>query len=126
MKNATLLVIGILFSTITFAQKTKQSKEIYFEGTIKQESMWDGIFSFDVKITKGPLAGKTESFYMSTVMDDPKQVECKGCEKIDGTGSSSGKRVKGKIIESTGKFEDYKVGGYKIKKCYRPIEINFF
>jgi hypothetical protein len=125
MKNSLLFLLGILLSTTGISQTTQQSKQIYFEGVIKSEATWNGIFSFDVIISKGTLAGKTETFYFSTIMSDPKQIECKGNAQIQGDGSSNGKKIKGKVIMSTGSFENYNTGGIKSKPCYRPTEINW-
>jgi hypothetical protein len=119
------LLLGVLLTISAFSQNSKQPKEIYFEGIIKSESTYDYISYVEVKITKGPLAGRTEILYFSTIFNDKNQVVCGGNAENVGVGISEKKRIKGKIIESTGKFEDYERGGVKTKKCYRPTEINW-
>ncbi len=122
MKAKTILFC-IMLPALLFSQN-KKPKEIYFEGIVETEIMYDGTFYIRVKITKGELAGNTETLYYVVGFDDANAVECKGNAQIDGAGDSVGKTIKGTIIESTGNFEEYdEMGG--VQPCYRPVEINW-
>ncbi len=127
MKTTILIFFGLLLTSISFSQDVKQAKEIYFEGTVEIESMYDGVFYVSIKITSGELAGKTEKLYFNIGFDDTNAVECKGNAEFDGAGDPSiiGKKIKGKVIESTGEFENYETGETETKKCFRPIELNW-
>ena len=102
-----------------------ETNGIYFEGTVEMESLYDGVFYLSVKITKGELAGKTEKLFFNIGFQDANTVECKGNAVFEGAGDNGGKKVKGKIIESSGEFENYEDGSTETKKCYRPIELNW-
>lgn len=103
---------------------TEAVKEIYFEGIILFEHMYDYAWWYDVEITNGELKGKKESIYFSTIMNDPHRIESKGNVVFDGS-DVAGKRIKGKIIRSVGDFENYNDGSIDTKKCYRPIELDW-
>ena len=116
-----LLLILLCLPMIGFGQ---EKEGIYFEGEVESETLYDHIFYITVKITKGELAGESADLYFQVASEDANRVECKGNIKFDGSGKSEGKKIKGKIIRSTGDFENYETGEADIKKIYRPIELN--
>ena len=122
MKTKTLLLMfSVILSTVSFSQDIKQSKEIYFEGTVVDEWLGDGAFFITIKITKGDLIGMVERLYFSVGFDDNHIIECKGDAKFDGTRYYTSRKIRGKIIESTCEFE-YET---ESQKCYRPVELNW-
>ncbi len=126
MKTKTLLLIfGIILSTTLFSQEIKQTKRICFEGIVVKEYLGDGVFYISVKITKGDLNGTIERLYFSVGFDDNNKIECKGNAELDGSGMDERKKIKGKIIESTGEFENFETGILETIKCYRPVELNW-
>ena len=114
-----LLLILLCLPMIGFGQ---DKQEIYFEGEVESETLYDGIFYITVKIRKGELAGESVDIYFQVSFEDDNRVEYKDDVKFDGSGE--GKNIKGKIILSTGEFENYETGETDIKKIYRPIELN--
>ena len=116
-----LLLILLCLPIIGFGQ---EKQEIYFEGEVESEILYDGIFYITVKIRKGELAGESVDLYFQVAFEDANRVERKGDAKFDGSGEAEGKKIKGKIIRSTGEFENYETGETDIKKIYRPIELN--
>lgn len=127
MKTKSILFLFFaILPTLLFSQDERKTKEIYFEGTVETESLYDGTFSISVQITKGDLAGNIEDLYFNVGFNDANSIEYKGNAEISGAGDSIGKKIKGTIIESTGEFEIYDgFGGTETKKCYRPIELNW-
>ena len=103
---------------------TEEKQDIYFEGEVESETLYDGIFYITVKMKKGELAGELVDIYFQVSFEDDNRVECKDDVKFDGSGEGEGKNIKGKIILSTGEFENYETGETDIKKIYRPIELN--
>ena len=70
MKTKTLLLMfSVILSAVSFSQDIKQSKEIYFEGTVVDEWLGDGAFFITIKITKGDLIGTVERLYFSVGFD---------------------------------------------------------
>ena len=116
-----LLLILLCLPMIGFGQ---DKQEIYFEGGVESETLYDDIFYITVKITKGELAGESVDLYFQVAFEDANRVECRGNMKFDGSGEGEGKKIKGKIIRSTGEFENYETGEPDIKKIYRSIELN--
>ncbi|MFD1552921.1 hypothetical protein [Putridiphycobacter roseus] len=126
MKTKTLLLIfGIILSTTLFSQEIKPTKRISFEGVVVKEYLGDGVFYISVKITKGDLIGAIETLYFSVGFDDNNKIECHGNADLDGTGMNEGKKIKGIIIASAGKFENFETGNVETLKCYRPVELNW-
>jgi len=124
-----LLLILLFIPLIGFGQEPglkmiAEKQDIYFEGVVESETMYDGIFYITVKIRKGELAGESVDIYFQVSFEDVNRVECKDDVKIDGSGAGEGKNIKGKIIHSIGEFENYETGETDIKKIYRPIELN--
>ena len=99
--------------------------EIYFEGTIELESMYDGVFFVSVRIDKGELAGKTERLYFRTGMEDSNSIDYTSNINFDGSGEVEGKKVTGLIIRSIGNFENYETGIDDSKEIYRVKEVNY-
>ncbi|MDG1036700.1 MAG: hypothetical protein P8O87_07650 [Crocinitomicaceae bacterium] len=99
--------------------------EIYFEGTIELESMYDGVFFVSVRIDKGELAGKTERLYFRTGMEDSNSIDYTSNINFDGSGEAEGKKVTGLIIRSIGNFENYETGIDDSKEIYRVKEVNY-
>jgi hypothetical protein len=125
MKTAILLCSVLLMSKFSFCQDVEEAREIYFEGTVEGVSAYDGVSYVLIKITSGELAGKTENFYFNIGFHDTLTVECTGNAEFDFSGNEIGRKIKGKVIESTGEFENYETGDTETKKCYRPIELNW-
>jgi hypothetical protein len=124
-----LLLILLFIPLIGFGQEPglkmiAEKQDIYFEGVVESETMYDGIFYITVKIRKGDLAGESVDIYFQVSFEDDNRVECKDDVKFDGSGEGEGKNIKGKITLSTGEFENYETGETDIKKIYRPIELN--
>ena len=124
-----LLLILLCVPLIGFGQEPgetviEEKQDIYFEGEVESETLYDGIFYITVKIRKGELAGESVDIYFQVSFEDDNRVECKDDVKFDGSGEGEGKNIKGKIILSTGEFENYETGATDIKKIYRPIELN--
>ena len=117
-----LLLVLLCLPMIGFGQ---DKQEIYFEGEVESEDLYDGIFYIAVKIRKGELAGESVDIYFQVAFEDANRDECKGDAKFDGSGEAEGKKIKGKIIRSTGEFENYESGGTYVKNIYRPIELNW-
>ena len=103
----------------------ENSNEIYFEGTIELESMYDGVFFVSVRIDKGELAGKTERLYFRTGMEDSNSIDYTSNINFDGSGEAEGKKVTGLIIRSIGNFENYETGIDDSKEIYRVKEVNY-
>jgi len=102
----------------------ENEKEIYFEGTIVDEIMFDYEHSIEVKILKGKLAGKTEKLVFQGDMNDPLIESCTGNFKCNGDGSVVGKKISGKVVKSKYSYEKLEDGSMITKDCYRPIELN--
>jgi len=99
--------------------------EIYFEGVVILESIYDGVFYISVKIDKGELAGKTEDFYFSCGMEDSYSIDYSGDAYFDGSGDVEGKKITGVIIRSKGNFENYETGEDDLKEIYRIKDFNY-
>ena len=99
--------------------------EIFFEGVVELESMYDGVFFISVKIDKGELAGKTESLYFRSGMEDSNSIDYTGNANFDGSGEGEGKKVTGVIIRSIGNFENYETGEDDSKEIYRVKDVNY-
>ncbi len=131
MKNIMTIFGATLFASLiltscegeSISRDVERVKEIYFEGTVEHEIGYDGTWGLSVEIISGELAGKAEQFYFSTRFDDANKVECKG--NAASSPDRTGKKIKGKVIESTGEFENYEKGGYETRKCYRPIKLTW-
>lgn len=98
--------------------------EIYFEGVVILESMYDDVFYISVKIDKGELAGKTEDLYFSCGIEDSYSIDYTGNANIDGSGDAEGKKITGVIIRSKGNFENYETGEDDLKEIYRIKDLN--
>ena len=118
LKNATI-------SENTIIVEFEDPKEIYFEGTVILESMYDGVFYIDVEVNKGKLAGKTESLYFRSGMEDTNYIDYTGNANFDGGGEGEGKKVSGVIIRSIGNFENYETGEDDSKEIYRVKDLNY-
>lgn len=103
----------------------EEPNEIFFEGTVELESMYDGVFFISVKIDKGELAGKTESLYFRSGMEDSNSIDYTGNANFDGSGEGEGKKVTGVIIRSIGNFENYETGEDDSKEIYRVKDVNY-
>ncbi len=103
----------------------EKPNEIYFEGTVELESMYDGVFFISVKIDKGELAGKTESLYFRSGMEDSNSIDYTGNANFDGSGEGEGKRIVGSLIQSKGNFENYETGENDSKEIYRIKDVNY-
>ena len=99
--------------------------DIYFEGTVELEDQYDGIWYISVKIDKGELAGKTESLYFRSGMEDSNSIDYTGNANFDGSGEGEGKRIVGLLIQSKGNFENYETGENDSKEIYRVKEVNY-
>ena len=99
--------------------------EIFFEGVVELESMYYGVWFISVKIDKGELAGKTESLYFQSRMEDSNSIGHTGDANFNGSGEGEGEKVAGYIIRSIGSFENYETGGYDSKEIYRITNVNF-
>ncbi|MEJ6681432.1 MAG: hypothetical protein QNL21_05000, partial [Flavobacteriales bacterium] len=99
--------------------------EIYFEGTVLMESMYDGVFFISVEIDKGELAGKSEDLYFRSGMEDFNTIDYTGNVNFDGSGECEGKKIKGVVISSTGNFENYETGEDDLKEIYRIKDVNY-
>ena len=117
-----LLLILLCLPMIGFGQ---DKQEIYFEGEVEFEDLYDGINLISIQINKGELAGELVNLYFQVAFEDANMIPCKGNAELDGSGEAEGKKIKGKIIRSTGEFENYESGGTYTKKIYRPIELNW-
>jgi len=98
--------------------------EIYFEGVVILESMYDDVFYISVKIDKGELAGKTEDLYFSCGIEDSYSIDYTGNANVDGSGDAEGKKITGVIIRSKGNFENYETGEDDLKEIYRIKDLN--
>ena len=99
--------------------------EIYFEGTVIFESAYDGVVYISVKINKGELAGKTENLYLRCGMEDANYIDHTGNANFYGSGEGEGKKIKGDIILSNGKFENYETDEDDSKEIYRLKDVNY-
>ena len=111
-------------SLATRSVEQEEEKEIYFEGTIVDEIMFEYAHNIQVKISEGKLAGKTESFVFQGDMNDPLVEKYTGNFKCNGDGSVVGKKISGKVIKSKYSYENVEDGSMISKDCYRPIELN--
>ena len=119
-----LLLILLCVPLIGFGQEPGETviaekQDIYFEGEVESATLYDGIFYITVKIRKGELAGESVDIYFQVSFEDANRVECGICN--NDTDECEGKNIKGKIILSTGEFDNYETGETDIKKIYRPI-----
>jgi hypothetical protein len=87
--------------------------------------MYDGVFYIDVEVNKGKLAGKTESLYFRSGMEDTNYIDYTGNANFDGGGEGEGKKVSGVIIRSIGNFENYETGEDDSKEIYRVKDLNY-
>lgn len=88
---------------------------IPFHGVFNYEDEYDGTWTYDIDIDKGPLAG-LKTLYLQSGFEDSLHLNC-DCPKIIPEGS----RVFGFAIKSTCVSEDYSDGTKVSKECYRPI-----
>jgi len=101
----------------------EKPNEIYFEGTVELESMYDGVFFISVKIDKGELAGKTELLYYSCGTSDTDKIESTGdFDWIED--ENIGKKVSGVIVRSNCISENYETGVDYSKEIYRVKVLN--
>ena len=101
------------------------TKEIYFEGTVLMESMYDGVFFISVEIDKGELAGASEDLYFRSGMEDSNTIDYTGNANFDGSGECEGKKIEGVVIRSAGNFENYETGEDDLKEIYRIKDVNY-
>ena len=103
------------------------AERIYFEGTVVYEYMWEGGFSIDVDITKGKLAGKSETlFFWCNWCNGSADIDDTGNTGFDGSGEGEGKKIKGYIILSKGVQEtDYESGEYEDIDLFLIREVNY-
>lgn len=108
--------------------KKKDSNEVEFEGVLGSESMYDGEWSNELKVTSGPLKGQSITVYESTCgngMEDKYEVKRRGNVDLNGADTNNGKKVKGILVETKGEFADLRDGGVIRKKVWRFKELNF-
>jgi hypothetical protein len=108
--------------------KKKDSNEVEFEGVLGSESMYDGEWSNELKVTSGPLKGQSITVYESTCgngMEDKYEVKRRGNVDLKGADTNNGKKVKGILVETKGEFADLRDGGVIRKKVWRFKELNF-
>ena len=110
-------------------------KKIYIEGIIESATASHGIFSLEVKITKGELIGKTIKIYLTTGSSESEEElrftcgsfkldsEMEACgEILDGI---YGQIVSGLIFEKKSKFDDYTGDSpYNWQTVFRPFELH--
>lgn len=88
---------------------------IPFHGIFNYEDQYDGMWTYEIDIDKGPLVG-LKTLHLQSGFEDSLQLKC-DCPKMIPEGS----RVFGFAIKSTYLSEDYSDGTEVSKECYRPI-----
>ena len=88
---------------------------IPFHGVFNYEDEYDGAWTYDIDIDKGPLVG-LKTLYLQSGFEDSLKLNC-DCPNMIPEGS----RIFGFAIKSTCFSEDYSDGTKVSKECYRPI-----
>ena len=88
---------------------------IPFHGIFNYEDEYDGTWTYEIDIDKGPLVG-LKTLHLQSGFEDSLKLNC-DCPKMIPEGS----RVFGFAIKSTCLSEDYSDGTEVSKECYRPI-----
>lgn len=93
---------------------------IPFHGIFNYEDQYDGTWTYEIDIDKGPFVG-LKTLHLQSGFEDSLELKC-DCPKMIPEGS----RILGFAIKSTCFSEDYSDGTKVSKECYRPIILRIY